>query len=227
MGTNESYVQYLEAQVARWFSKDNEHLTVYYANDGNAYPVTRTEQDQCLECAYGYIRVYRNTLFNGIRIPGFGDFCRTLIAFVLFWPCVMMVVSELPFPLNFSGLAAFFIVGFQYLEPNDDPRRTCLRQIKALKAEFEKRITHRKPVSSPPKRENSFKYFNWMAFGVLGLIAMFGSTIVHGLGVDERTLIIMMLLLLFVFLGSRFLFGKLNAANIRQTGKWFRWSRKL
>ena len=223
MATQESYIQHLEAQIVRWFSKDSERLTVYYARDGKTHPVTRDEQDRCLERAYGYVRAYADALKNKPSFPSVGVIVGRCITFILFWPCLWMVSSDLPFPLNFAGLAAFFAIVWVLSLISEDPRGTCLKEIKSLRAEFEQRITLRNPVNSRGQRKNSFLYVNWLTFGILGVLAVFGRTIISTVGVDERTLMMIFLSLVVVFFGSVILNDKLNVAHVRQTGHWFRW----
>ena len=226
MATHESYIQHLQAGIARWFSKDSEHLIAYYAKNGETYPVTRDEQDRCLERAYGYIQAYADFLSNQPKTPSATTVAKRCAALLVFWPCLMMVASDMPFPTNFSGLAIFFVVVGAYSLINKSPRRSCLRRIKTLRAEFEQKIIFRNAISSPQKRQNSFQYANWSAFGILCILAVFGRSIINVTGIDERHLFMIFLIIVLLFLGSSLLGDKLNAANIRQTGKWFRWPRR-
>jgi len=136
MATNNSYTQHMQAEIARWFSKDSEHLTVYYARDGEIYPVTRDEQDQCLEQAYGYVNNYAAFLSKRPTAPSASHIAKLCAAMLVFWFCLMMVASDMPFPANFSGLAILVVIVGAYARVKESPRRVCLRQIKTLRTEF-------------------------------------------------------------------------------------------
>lgn len=222
MASNKSYIQHLQADIVRWFSKDSEHMVIYYAKDGRAYPVTRDEQDRCIERANSYVEIYADTLYHRTFAFKARDMFKRCIAFVFFWPCLWMIASDLPFPMNFSGLAIFF-VGFHFYEKTqENPHDTCIKNIKTLRTEFEERITLRNAVASRQKRNNGFMYMSWALVVIYLFMTIFVRIRMYFSDTEELIYLIIFAIIIFMFLIFSFLSDKIDQTNIRQTGKWFR-----
>jgi hypothetical protein len=227
MFTGQQKYQGTHADVACWFSKDREGLPVYHAMSGDCHFVTRKEQDSWLDEAYSYAR----KIDNPIRYPSL-----KLIAIIVSFLLIFFPVVLYPEPSkNLSDIqilcwglltisSPFFIILWskdlfilKFLEK---------RKLKKLRISIERKIQFRDKIISGEKRRNIFR----IAGIRLGMTVFLYGFFVHGrifpymAGFTDNFII--MIFGIIIIGAFTAISNRLDAAHIRQTGKWFRWPRR-
>lgn len=209
-----------KARISRWFSKDSEHMPIYYDRQGYARQVTRDEQDRWLAEGHCIVSDYVKS-----GAPVF--YTSTILLFLFAFGVLPLFDHTSPnapttnFIVIVLALASFvFALVHQYV-------RYCFR-INRIRTRIEARLNFRNPISGTAKRQNAFAAIGrgagilmFVAYGVImlnntALRAMFG----------RYAEIIFLSIVLGLYLISALglvVMGKVDNAHIRQTGKWFRW----
>lgn len=209
-----------KARISRWFSKDGEHMPIYYDRQGYARQVTRDEQDRWLAEGYGIVSDY---VKSGATV----FYTSTILLFLFAFGALPLFDHTSPSAPTTNvivivlALALFvFALAHQYV-------RYCFR-INRLRNRIEARLNFRNPIPGTAKRQNAFAAIGrgagilmFLAYGVImlnntALRAMFG----------QHAEIIFFSIVLGLYLISALglvVMGKVDKAHIRQTGKWFRW----
>lgn len=245
MNTQEVQYQARKASIARWFSKDSDSISIFYAKNGKAYPVTRDEQDRWLAIGYELARraVYPSysadpstvdeqerwlaleydlarsaTTLQSVALERVRHLGLAVFAVFSFF----VLPQWLSYPLAMAGpvagmaCALYVIVALAHKEQSAD------KAIQNLRGHIEQKLSWRNPIKSAPKRSNAFRITALAGAALIFATSMFCAIVRPNDTLVAKIILAEIGLIVFIALTSQIAVW-VDGANIRQTGKWFRW----
>jgi hypothetical protein len=198
------------ARYSRWFSKDSE-LLVFFDPEENALPITRSEQDECLEQAEKFTRNYAYRPLSG----GWGPVAIIAGSFFILQKFLQWLPDSIQnlMPQN-SIIIMLLLVAFSIFV---FPEISYRHKLDALRKRTAKKLWLRDPVAQQLRRVNIFQ----ITQGVIGIILLPIGYLIFSDKLDPKYFYILIALAFTAFV-LKLAAKKVDKTQVSQTGKWFR-----
>lgn len=208
------------ARISRWFSKDSEHMPIYYDRKGYARPVARDEQDRWLAEGHGIVSDY---VKSGTTV----FYTATILLFLFAFGVLPLFDHTSPTAPTTNFIAIILALALFVFALVHQHVRYRFR-INRLRSRIEVRLHFRNSISGAEKRQNGFAAIGRGAgilmFAAYGVIMLNNTALRAMFGQQAEFIFLSVVLGLYAIAAlGLVLMGKVDKAHIRQTGKWFRW----